>query len=631
MKLRVAVFLSLVCLAVVIFSCRRNQPSLVDANRPPDTEIWYAPLDSAEYEWNVHMYWRGSDVDGVATRFIWTITDTLEADPLLRWNPAERIADYRTGRVTERTDSTIAFTAFKNIAGVGIRKNRQAFHIAAIDDNGVIDPTPAVIEFIATVAQLPRVKFNLTITERKIFPPGSPTIVVTKPYNPAVIDTLGVNRPITISYTGTTTNGKITGYKYTSLTAGFGIPGEGVWNPDLTDTLRYFSNVGADEIPSGVFRFVAQCSDSSGAESRADVKSYSEGVVQVVVNYEPDTRMYQVENTYFIGGQSFRRFINFEDDIPDTLPYASWIRLDYKGWDNPRDSSFCTDPLNKCIGYQVQYERSSLIAQGGNFKTRWLPEEAWDSNPNGTPDSTTMNLGSFEYKIRARASDGRSLPDGSVEFVKADGDMFDPATHSPRSEIQLIGNYDPTLDDAIIRNYDGSFASQDDDTLLWDWWHPANVGDTIPSPADSIVTKIFYVEIAATGHDHPTEDARFGVRGWFYLILRTDTGDAERFFSGQGAFRESPVPDSFSQRFEAQYVYNKNTDPGGASYWAIPPSFWNSEYDFSIYGRDIAATDQFQEFIFVQGSKVLTNQSPAAPVARNTETARFRYFLKVTR
>ncbi len=66
MKLRVAVFLLVVCLSVVVFSCRRNQPSLVDANRPPDTELWYAPLDSTEYEWNVHLYWRGVDGDGIA-------------------------------------------------------------------------------------------------------------------------------------------------------------------------------------------------------------------------------------------------------------------------------------------------------------------------------------------------------------------------------------------------------------------------------------------------------------------------------------------------------------------------------------------------------------------------------------
>jgi hypothetical protein len=617
MKLRVAVFLSLVCLAVVIFSCRRNQPSLVDANRPPDTELWHAPIQSAEYEWNVHLYWRGSDVDGVATRFIWTITDTLEANPLLRWNPAERVADYRLGRVTARTDSTIAFTAFKNVAGVGLRKNRQAFHIAAIDDNGVIDPSPAVVEFVATVAQLPRVRFNVTITERIA---GLPSNVITKPYNPSVIDTVGVNRPVVISYTGTTTNGKITGYKYYSLTSGYDIPGQDVWSSDLSDTLRYFPNVGADELPSGVFRFVAQCADSSSAESRADVKDFTEGVVQIVVNFEPDTRIYQVENTYFLGGQSFRRFVDFEDAVPDTVPYGSWLRFDYRGWDNPRDSSFCTDAVNKCIGYQVQYERGSSRVQGANYRSRWLPTEPWDSNVNGTPDSTTMNIGSLEYTIRARAAD---------ELGKTDGSMFDPATGEANSEIKIIGNYDPTLDQAIIRNYDGTFASQDGDTIVWDWWHPAN--DTTLAPGDSMVTKIFHVEVQASGHDHPTEDLRYGVRGWNYLFLREDDGGREPFFPGQGVYREGLVPDTYTSRFEASYVYNVYQDPGGASLWQDPPAFWNSEYEFSILGRDVEFGSTFQEFVFIEGVKVLQNEYEAHPVARTTQTAHFRFFLKVAR
>ena len=76
MKLRVAFLVILLILWAIVFSCRRNQPSLVDANRPPDTELWYAPPDSTEYEYLVHLYWRGVDADGIAERYIWTVTDT---------------------------------------------------------------------------------------------------------------------------------------------------------------------------------------------------------------------------------------------------------------------------------------------------------------------------------------------------------------------------------------------------------------------------------------------------------------------------------------------------------------------------------------------------------------------------
>jgi len=643
MKLRVAAFLLLVCLSVVVFSCRRNQPSLVDSNRPPDTELWYAPLDSTEYEWNVHLYWRGVDNDGIAQRFIWTITDTLEANPLLRWNPAERISDYRLGRVTERTDSVIAFTAYKNVAGVGLRKNRQAFHVAAIDDNGVIDPTPAVVEFIATVGQLPRIFFTLAITE--IAEPGGSSVVTTKPYNPAVLDTVGMFRPLAISYRGSTTNGRLTGYRYYPLTVGFTMPGQDVWNADLTDTLRYFTNVPPDDLPSGTFRFVVQCTDQSGAESRADVKTFTEGVVQVVVNFEPDTKIYQVENTYIISGQTFRRFIDFEDGLPDTVPYASWIRVDYRGWDDSRDSSLCADDLNKCIKYQVQYERGSPEVPGSSFRTRWLPGLPEDTNCGGTPDSTTINIGSSQYRVRARAVD---------EFEKPDGTMFDTETGERKSEIEVIGNFSPTLETAVLANYDGTTASSDADTLTWDWWNPANYTgiepDTLKFDVETgryYVEKIFYLELNATGHDHWTENARFGIRGWNYSFLRTDTMEPVGFFGG-AAWREGTTPNVYDKRFEVVYQYDRDDDPGGASIWANPPDFWNTEYEFSIYGRDIALGTEFDEYIFTATGnkidctfppgyrvdvkeKVLQNSPQATPFARLTGIEKFRFFLKVAR
>ncbi len=152
--------LGVLCLIIAIASCRRNQPSLIDRNQAPETELWYAPPDSTDYEYLVHIYWRGLDKDGAVMKYIWTITDTIEAQEEKRWNPADRIEDYMRGRLTTRTDSVFSFTAYKNVGGIGLKKNRQAFHIAAIDDNGVIDPTPAAIEFVATIDKLPKIQFS---------------------------------------------------------------------------------------------------------------------------------------------------------------------------------------------------------------------------------------------------------------------------------------------------------------------------------------------------------------------------------------------------------------------------------------------------------------------------------------
>lgn len=676
MKLRVAFFLLAVCVAVVFFSCRRNQPSLIDANRAPETELWYAPLDSSEYEWDVHLYWRGIDFDGVVVGYIWTITDTLEANPLLRWNPSERAIDLQSGTITTRTDEVIGFTAYTNVEGVGLRKNRQAFHIAAIDDNGVIDPTPAVVEFVATVGKLPTVRFHTTVTSWNSVARTWET--KTRLYNPAAPpDTVGMFRPFSISYRGFTTNGVVTQYKYTALTSGVVVDGQDQWcsatdpcpsddpavnradpccpSPDwgsrcddphdCPDTLRYFANredpslENGFELPSGFFRFVAQCRDGSGAESAVDSRTYAEGVVQIVVNYEPDTEIYGVENLVYLQegeGPTYTELVDFADDTPDTVPYDSWVRVDYRGWDDSRDSSLCKlDPPpgreeDQCLGYQIQVERT----RGATWRTLWNPPGGIQNSQPAVSDSNSKNIGTWDYAIRVRAVD---------EYGKADGTLINPLTGRKKSEVDIVGNFDPTLDTAAMTNYDGTTASGDTTTFVWNWWRPANYPDTLefdPEEQINYVKKIFYVDLGATGHDHPKENARFGVVGWRYNVIRTDNFEAEPFFVGQGGWRES-VKNVFNQRFEARYRYPQ-ADTGGASVWANPPAFWNTLYEFSIEGRDVAAGESFDEYIILheqsldpnpigQGVRTLLNSTIASESAKRTELRKFWFDLRMER
>jgi hypothetical protein len=613
MKLRVALVLLLVCLSAIVFSCRRNPPSLIDANRAPDTELWYAPPDSTEYEYLVHLYWRGLDGDGVTPRFIWTITDTLVANPLLRWNPSERLADYRMGRITTKTDSVFSFEAFKNVAGVGLRKNRQTFHIAAIDDEGLLDPSPAAIEFVATVGELPEVHFTTKITRSD----GNTTTVISKPYDPAVLDTVGMFRPFEIGFTGTTVNGLVRQYLYYPLTTTVFVPGQDVWFESETDTIvKSFSNTGQDAIGSGPFRFAAQCKDDAGAESRVDVRNFSEGVVQLSVNFEPDTRIFNAVNTYYIFFQAFTDTIDFTDGIPDTVPYNSWTRIDYRGWDSPFDSTLCTDDVNECIGYQVQYSRTSSRVPGATSKSRWLPDEPEDNNPFGVADSTSMNMGSVEYTIRARAVD---------EFGKGDG--------SP-SEIEIIANYDPTLDTTQLMNWDGTVVGPaGSDTLVWDWTNPANSPDTVEfdlSTGQIFVVKQYYFDIQASGHDHPKEDRSYGVRNWYYLFNRTDDGELQKFGRSR-AWVAGPSPNVLADRHEAGYRYNLVDDPGGQSIMNNPPKFWDSEYNYSIYGRDIPVGEEYEQFMFVNKDKRKLNSYQASALGRWTETAEFQFYFRMER
>jgi hypothetical protein len=616
MKLRVALVLLLVCLSVIVFSCRRNPPSLIDSNRAPDTELWYAPPDSTEYEYLVHLYWRGLDADGVTPRFIWTITDTLVENPLLRWNPSERLSDYRMGRITSKTDSVFSFEAFKNVAGVGLRKNRQTFHIAAIDDEGVLDPFPAAIEFVATVGDLPEVLFSTEITRSD----GNNTTVTKKPYDPAVLDTVGMYRPFKIGFTGSTVNGLVREYLYYPLTTTVYVPGQDEWFESETETITIaFPNSGDDVISSGIFRFAAQCRDDAGAESRVDVRNFDEGVVQLIVNFEPDTEIINAVNTYYIFFQAYTDTINFNDDIPDTVPYNSWLRVDYRGWDSKFDSTLCTDDVNKCIGYQVQYSRTSTRVAGASSTSRWLPDEPEDNNPFGVSDSTSMNMGSVEYVVRARSVD---------EFGKGDGNP---------DAIEIIANYDPTLESTQLVNYDGTFVGQPGavDTILWDWTSPANSPDTIEldlSTGQVFVVKEYYFDIQAVGRDHPKENVNFGVRNWYYLFNRTDNGDPQKFGRSK-AWVAGPSPNLLSDRNEAiyRYVLDPENDPGGQSILDNPPAFWDTEYHYSIYGRDIPTGEEFEQFMFVNQNKEKLNSYQASTLGRWTETVQFDFYLRMER
>lgn len=609
MRLRVAIFVVLASLTVAVFSCRRNQPSLVDANRAPETELWYTPPDSSEYDYLVHLYWRGVDADGIVVRYIWTITDTL-IDPALDWDPSTRIRDFRRGHVTSRTDSVFSFTAFRNVAGVGLKKNRQAFHISAIDDNGVIDPTPARIEFVATVQQLPILRF-LSLLQ------GQPP----KLYNPNAIDTVGMYRPFSVSYRGKTTNGVITGYRFFPLTSGVFLEGANEWTEDLSDTLRVFPNVGPDALPSGELRLAAQCRDQAGAESEVDAARFTKGVYRMVVNFEPDTEIFQIINTYFKNNTAFIDTVDFSDPAnPDTIPYNSWIKLSYRGWDNPADSSVCQEPDNKCIAFQLQYKRRAEAdggpANGGatiESTVRWLPDQPEDSDPFGTTDTTSMSIGTESYEIRVRSVDEYGKPDGT------------PAVAS------VIGNHSPSLDSFSLENYDGTVIA-DGDTMYWDWMRPANFTglpiDTLDfsNPTDPFVVREFYFKMKATGHDHPTETT--GVRSWRYIFRDVNTGALQKF-ARSGVWTDGVQIDRFEDTFRAQFRYSLLRDPGGHQALAQLPNYFNRLFNYTMVGRDTKSTDEFEQFIWLLGEKVRQNQYNSSILGRWTEQGNSQFVLKM--
>jgi hypothetical protein len=567
----------MVCLVALMASCRRNQPSLVDRNQPPDTQLWYAPPDSTEYEYLVHLYWRGVDRDGETSRFVWSIQDTLALGEAY-WNPAERLRDYRLGRITERTDSVFSFTAYKDVAGVGVRKNRQAFLVAAIDDNGVIDPVPAGVEFVATIGTLPEIRFTNYING------------AARPYTYRSIpsDTVGMFKPFSISYHGLTTNGSLRGYFYYALSATIMLPGAGVWT-DIADTLRDFPNTGTDAFPAGVFRFAAKCIDDANAESQIDAGQFRRGVSQVVVNFDPDTRIVDVKNTYFKNQQPFVETVDFTDGVPDTVPYGSWLYYRYFAFDDDRDVWQCssTDP-DSCIDFQVRYVRNSSRVPGAREDSNWLPRSGrHDSDPYAATDSNTVNAGSLEYDFYVAGIDENGSRDGTA-----------PSIH-------IIGNYDPTMDTVgLVDHFNDPVNLATVDTLTWNFYK--GVGWPYNSPSDTTAIdgrffKRFAWTVSGTGHDHPKDPDGSAIKAWRYFVYTnynpaTGTGTFWPLGRAGQSWFAGVADNVMSDRFELTIRYD---DPEGDDVFASLPAYFNNTITMVLYGRDTRLGEgDFAQYVF---------------------------------
>jgi len=630
------IFMCFLCLLMILSaSCRRNQPSLVDTNQAPNTELWYAPPESTEYEYRVHIFWRGMDNDGTVTRYIWTKTDTIIAGELA-WNPSERLRDFRSGRITTRTDSIFSFKAYQSTGGgLGLKKNRQAFHIAAIDDRGVPDPSPARIEFVATIDKLPQIRFR--VWRKEILPSCDTPSHLTKQwrelqYDPNFPPTVGMFRPFKIAYEGITTNGTILEYQYYPLSQIIDIPGSDEWTTDLGDTLRDFSNTGDAALPSGVFRFAAQCKDAAEALSTIDAGRFREGVCQVNVNFDPQTEIFQVINNYVSGGVPISEDVLFNDDKPDTVPFDSWITLFYRGANDsivdidcngqplevaiPRDSSICEDDTNQCLLYQVSFRRSSARFPQAFGRSAWLPQEGEDNNPFGLTDSTSMNIGSVEYEVMVRTLDEYGLEDGTPAMI------------------ELVGNFDPTLDSYYLKDHLGNVI-HDGDTLTWNWWKWADstVNWTDPSvPQENARTyKKFYFTIEATGHDNPKE-TQTDVETWYYEFYDLN-GDFHRF-ARAATWVDGVDKGLLSDTVKVTFSWNPfypAPDFQGDSVFTHLPAWINKSYDFSVKGRDTENGQQFSQYMWVNGTQQLINSYPTSILGRWTQTGRMRFYFRIIR
>jgi hypothetical protein len=331
----------------------------------------------------------------------------------------------------------------------------------------------------------------------------------------------------------------------------------------------------------------------------------------------PDTEIIQVVNTYFVNFQPYQEVIDIFDAVPDTVPFDSWITVHYNGYPDT-DTSGCQDLGNLCIGYQKRFKWSSSQVPGAGETTAWIPAWKEDNNFYGTTDSTTMNMGSAEYMVKFRAVDEFNRPDRTPAGVR------------------IFGNLSPTLDDFGIGHYDGTVAG-DGDSIVWDWWNPANFhgasGDTLDlsDPPNIWIVRDFFFLVKGSGHDHPKEGGNAGVKSWLYSFARSEDPLYERPFARSGYWADGTTVNAVNDTVWLKVRYSLLDDPGGAAAFASLPDWVHRSYDYRLRGRDTASTDEFEQFMYVGGDRWLINRYNTGVLGRETEEGTMSFYLTITR
>ena len=97
-------------------------------NKPPETWLNASIIEKSEFDMRIHFYWSGWDIDGTIASYQWAIS---VLDTILEWS------------IIHQKDSIFVFALDPEFPAT------QHFHVRSIDDDGMMDPTPAsyLVEF----------------------------------------------------------------------------------------------------------------------------------------------------------------------------------------------------------------------------------------------------------------------------------------------------------------------------------------------------------------------------------------------------------------------------------------------------------------------------------------------------
>lgn len=316
----------LVLALAAVFSCEKEEVLLPDRNLPPETVVTQAPAESTQTNFRVHMFWYGRDPDGIVTSFRYAIDDTIELGSWKR---------------TSQTDTLFIFTANDPLL------RYHEFFIAAIDNEGKADPTPAVKRFFARDDAMPQV-WMLDYPNCLVSATGE-TLACLPP--PAEVDTLPMDgdTPILFTWGGTDPDGEIRAFAYKLDTEPYRWVG-----PETTFAVYPPPSQLPYDDPRGLRTFYIKATDDAAAEMRPSYR------YQFVVNFDPDT---VIDSLYYIPYNTTDLVpVDFRDDVPDTLPDGCKVEVTWHAGDS--DGSV--------INSLVHLRGPDLLA-GQEWSSGWIP------------------------------------------------------------------------------------------------------------------------------------------------------------------------------------------------------------------------------------------------------------------
>lgn len=288
MRWSAGVFVALIGLILVVGSSCRNIPTEnTDRNRAPETYLTAAPQDSIQNGGLVRIphrfraQWSGSDIDGEVIGFYVAVTETTIDNRLPPPKPSQYV--FTTARESMFT--------FSVLEGQG-NDRQHGLYVFAVDNEGRVDPTPALTHFVARDQFLPGIIWVDAHWEGTIFlpAPGGGVMPVSQSGNLTDGPELPLHSPRDTIPTGSRLFFQWRGFDRDFASAIIGYH----YKLTETDYVRVDSTVTAvdygtgfgpnpDPIPVGLRSFRIRAQDEAGGTT------FPDSVRQFVVNFSPDT------------------------------------------------------------------------------------------------------------------------------------------------------------------------------------------------------------------------------------------------------------------------------------------------------------------------------------------------------